>query len=115
MLMANEWEAAEKRTATRGARRRDDADQITERLFLKERWSVWGRLVTTRGDLSHFSSADCRPFSSLLLPLPPSLLARPSVAPSLSLSLSLHVCLQMAVIIQDMKSHFSSAWLLQSS
>lgn len=113
MLMANEWEAAEKRMETRGAHGREDADQITEHLFLKERWSVWGRLVTTRGDLSHFSSADCRPFSSLLLPLPPSLLARPSVAPSLSLSLC--VCLQMAVIIQDMKSHFSSAWLLQSS
>lgn len=70
-------------------------------------------LVTSRGDLSHF-----RP---LIVPLflppsaPPSIFFHPLLCCCNSLTRSLHARFQMAVIIPDMKSHFSSAWLLQSS
>lgn len=73
----------------------------------------FGRVVRTKGDLSHF------PPPTAPRSLPPSVPAsaplRSALRRSLSHALFLHVCFQMAVIIQDMKSHFSSAWLLQSS
>lgn len=118
-LMANEWRpvAGKRRTHRDGGVRKFPRAAKERKKRTKKTWQICPcgmtdgkvvgscRGVRTRGDLSHFHP--------MVVSLSPSFCtSRHLYSFSLLSSLSMF---QMAVIIPDMKSHFSSAWLLQSS